>query len=130
MDPLGLAASVAGLLSLCIQLSTIIHNQVVDVVEAPSRALEFQKELELLVDVLKELTPFLERNPESEHGSTLDSVVQNCQKELLKLKDRVAGLKTGSKTERMWWFYNGDGVTKRVLVVHRYLATAMSVHGL
>jgi hypothetical protein len=88
IDPLTAATSVAGLLSLTIQVSQMLNEQVRTLKNAPNDAQELLDELELLRQVLTGLKAFLDAQGVKGHAFKETSVLINAIKGV-KNRDRL-----------------------------------------
>lgn len=90
MDPFSISTGVAGLLSLAIELSTILDNYVSGFKSAPEDADRILNEIDALCHVLKDLVKFLRDEDKHENQSFsqtsfLCSTIRMCQEEIQKL---------------------------------------------
>jgi Fungal N-terminal domain of STAND proteins len=130
IDPLTAATSVAGLLSLVIQVSQILYEQVYTVKNAPKDAQELLDEFELLRKVLRSLEEFLRTQALQGHSfketSVLVSAIRGCDNKINAVKLRVEKLvrKQGFAQilERGKWYYEHDEHQELITSLHRYLA--------
>jgi hypothetical protein len=129
MDPLTPATSVAGLLSLAIQVSQILSDQIRTVKNAPKDAQELLDEFQLLRQVLTSLEAFL--NAQALKGyvfkgtSVLVNAIRGCGDKVTTVKLRLEKLvqKHGfaQMIERGKWFYDHSEHQELVTSLHRYL---------
>ena len=130
IDPLTAATSVAGLLSLTIQVSQILYEQVHTVKNAPRDAQELLDEFELLRKVLRSLEEFLRTQALQGHSfketSVLVSAIRGCDDKINAVKLRVEKLvrKQGfaQMLERGKWYYEHGEHQELITSLHRYLA--------
>jgi ankyrin repeat domain-containing protein 50 len=129
LDPLTAATGVAGLLSLTIQVSQVLYEQVQTLKNAPSNAQELLDELQSLRQVLTSLEAFL-----SEQGgkgrvfketSVLINAIKGCNTKITALKLKFENLikKQGfaRMIERGKWYYEHDEHQEIIAALHRYL---------
>lgn len=129
MDPLSVATSIAGLLSLTVQLSQILYNQVQTVKNAPKDAEDLLAELKVFGEVLSTLESFL-RSPSRKglvfnQASVLINAIKGCETEItgLKLKFvKIVGKKGVAQLigRGKWYFESGDH-QEVIATLHRYL---------
>lgn len=97
MDPLSISASVAGFLSLTIELKRIISTYVSDVKSAPQEACELSVEVSALSNVLETLDELLQSENlyETSFGRqfVLYSVVSACHGHFLVIRKRLSNLR-------------------------------------
>lgn len=129
MDALTLATSVAGLLSLAIQVSQILSDQIRTVANAPQDAQDLLDELQLLRQVLTSLEAFLKAQAAKgyvfEGTSVLVNAIRGCGDKITAVKLRLEKLvrKQGvaQLIERGKWFYDHAERHDLVTSLHRYL---------
>jgi hypothetical protein len=129
MDPLTAATSVAGLLSLAIQISQILYNQIGTIRNAPKDAKDLLDELQRLCQVLTSLEEFLKAQALKgrlfKGTSLLVSAIQGCHDKITVVKPRLEKLvrKQGFSQilERGKWYYDHDEHQELVKSLHRYL---------
>lgn len=99
MDPLSIAASVAGLYSLASQLIETVNKILSAVKSQPLLLQTLAQDLSVLKVVLKDLEPLVTSpNQEpSEDENALSSVFNGCTKTLMNLDDQLSALKTLSE---------------------------------
>ena len=141
IDPLTAATSVAGLLSLTIQVSQMLNEQVRTLKNAPNDAQELLDELELLRQVLTGLKAFLDAQDVKGYAFKETSVLINAIKGFetkmtdLKLKLEKLTKKQGfaQLIERGKWYYEHDEHQEIITTLHRYLGMfqmSLSVGGM
>lgn len=129
MDPLTAATSVAGLLSLAIQVTQILYNQIGTIKNAPKDTKDLLDELQRLCQVLTSLEEFLKTQALKGHlfkgTSLLVSAIQGCHDKITAVKPRLEKLvrKQGFAQilERGKWYYDRDEHQELVTSLHRYL---------
>jgi hypothetical protein len=129
MDPLTAATSVAGLLSLAIQVSQILYDQIRTVKNAPKDAQDLLDEFQLLRQVLTSLEVFLKAQALKGHlfkeTSVLVSAVRGCGDKIIAVKLRLERLVRNQGIaqiiERGKWYYDHDEHQALVTSLHRYL---------
>jgi predicted RNase H-like nuclease (RuvC/YqgF family) len=123
MDPLTITASIAGLLSLTIQLRQILSGQGI------SQAQELAREVEALQTTLSELKSVVDKLDENGHShrsiSALDAAVDGCK---LKINSILMALKKASESkgaskliEKGKWIYQNLRHQDTIASLHRYL---------
>ena len=129
IDPVTAATSVAGLLSLTIQVSQLLYDQVHTVKNAPKNAEELLDELASLRQVLTKLDAFLNTQVVEGHvfqdTSVLISAIKGCVAKITALKLKLEKLvkKQGfaQMIERGKWYYEHDEHQEMITTLHRYL---------
>jgi len=141
MDPLSVAASIAGLLGLTIQVSQMLYEQVHTLKNAPKDAQKLLDELEALRRVLSSLEQFLAaqalKGRSFKETSTLINAIQGCTTQINAVKLRLEKLvrKQGlaQMIERGKWYYEQDEHQELIQTLHRYLGmfqVSLSVDGM
>lgn len=129
MDALSVAASVGGLLSLAIQVSQMLYEQVHTLKNAPRDATQLLDELEALRQVLTSLDQFLasqsSKGRSFKETSVLINAIQGCKTQISVIKLRLEKLvgKQGlaQMIERGKWYYEHDEHQELIQTLHRYL---------
>jgi hypothetical protein len=129
MDPLSLAASVAGLLNLAIQVSHVLSGQIRTVKNAPKDAQDLLDELQLLRQVLTSLEVFLKAQASRGYvfpgTSVLVDAIRGCGDKIMTVKLRLEKLvqKQGfaQMIERGKWLYDHSNHQELLTSLHRYL---------
>lgn len=139
-DPLSISASVAGLLSLAIQVSQLLYTQIQASKHAPGDAKELLDELQGIESVLKRLEAFLSTQGIHERifgaNSMLTTAIQGCTVRILDMQGRVEKLNkhsVGGIIERGKWFYKQDERREIVAYLHRSLTIfqlSLSIEGM
>lgn len=130
-DPLSIAASVAGLLSLAQAVIIGLNNYVMTAKEAPAEIRALVGELESLSTVLHEIETTLVSNPAGQKDNqTLEKTVSVCQewlkKTLVALQEAdVEDEKSKYKRlfKKMKYPFKRDDVQKMLVTVRDYKAT-------
>jgi Fungal N-terminal domain of STAND proteins len=141
MDPLSVAASVAGLLSLTIQVSQLVYEQVNTLKNATKDAAKLLEELELLVRVLTSLKQFLASQESKEHlfeeTSVFIKAIGGCNIQISAIKiklDKLVGKQgIAQLIERGKWYYEHDEHQQLIQTLHRYIGmfqVSLSVEGM
>jgi hypothetical protein len=102
-DPLSIAASVAGFLSLAIQLTKIISTYVADVKSAPSDASALNTEITALCKILKMVEEILRSdkiNDTFDQQSILYSTINACQRHFTTVYEKLATLPCDKEKSR------------------------------
>jgi hypothetical protein len=129
MDPLTAATSVAGLLSLAIQTSQVLSDQIRMVKNAPKDAQDLLDEFQQLCKVLTSLEEFLKTQKLKgclfTGTSLLVGAIKGCHNKITAVKPRLEKLdrKQGLAKiiERGKWYYDHDEHQELVTSLHRYL---------
>ncbi|KAI5789569.1 hypothetical protein FPQ18DRAFT_43339 [Pyronema domesticum] len=103
MSPLSIAASVAGFLSLAIELTKIISTYVADVKSAPSDASALRTEITALCKVLKMVEGILRSdkiNGTFDEQSILYSIINACQRHFTTVYEKLATLPYDKENSR------------------------------
>lgn len=131
-EPLSTAASVVGIISLCLQLSHDIRTQIRTIVKAPAETKELATSLGLLAEALETLKSFLSANPALVNNSagatptnniTLAATATKCKELLDKINKRVQGLGGGVFTrvkESLVWYFDKELVTQTTAELYRF----------
>jgi len=141
MDPLSVVASVAGLLSLTIQVSQMLYDQVHTLKNAPKDATKLLDELEALRQVLTSLEQFITSQLPKGHffkqTSVLINAIQGCTGQIsaikLKLEKLVGKQGLAQIIERGKWYYEHNEHQELIQTLHRYLGMfqmSLTVDGL
>ena len=128
-DPLSVASSVAGLLSLTIQLSQVLYTQIRTVKNAPKAAQELLDELESLRQVLTNLETFLKTQASKGHSfkqtSVLVNAINGCSDKIKVVRHRLDKLVQSQGlaklVQRGRWYYEQDEHQELITTLHRYL---------
>lgn len=141
MESVGAAASVAGLLSLTLQLSQMLYDQVHLLKNAPKEASQLLDELGALSQVLTSLQKFLASQLSNgrlfEETSVLVNAIKGCKDQVNNIKLRLEKI-TGAKSvprmlERGKWFYERAEYQELMQTLNRYLTMfqmSLTVDGL
>lgn len=128
-DPLSITASVAGLLSLTIQVSQMLYAQVHVIKHAPGDARDLLQECQAIEAALKKLVSFLRKHKieDNEFGpdSMFANAIQGCTTKIRDIQSKVDKLNShglGSLIERGKWFYQKDERYEIVATLHRSLS--------
>lgn len=141
MDPLSVAASVAGLLGLAIQVSQMVYEQVHTSKNATKDAATLLEELDSLSQVLTKLKQFLADRASNgrpfNEASVFIKAITGCNAQISALKNRLDKLirKQGvaQMIERGKWYYEHDEHQQLIQTLHRYIGVfqiALSVDGM
>jgi hypothetical protein len=130
-DPLSIAASVAGLLSLSLQVIKIIRKDITTVSNAPKEASELVEKLQTLTDVLQFLQEFVDRNatlalPASTPTKplVLTTIIDKCSGLLKKLESHSKELRGGGipgAKRRALWFLDKELLIEAGVEVQRFV---------
>ncbi|KIW29891.1 uncharacterized protein PV07_05677 [Cladophialophora immunda] len=127
MDPLSLTASIAGLLSLTVQVTEIISEYISTVKNAEQESLELRQELRSFCEVLKQLEQFLNGEngppPRFEGTTALYTSIQTCHATLNSLSTILQKFQEedpGKKWYRkLIWSLKRDGKMETIAIVQR-----------
>jgi hypothetical protein len=114
MDPLGLSASVAGLLSLALEVTKILNGYIGGVVSAPQEALELNTEITALHHVLRSIIDVLRKEDIENETVTFDrqsimcSVISACESHIKIWCKRLAKLQSFDMMARLTWPFKKD----------------------
>lgn len=130
MDPLSLSASIAGLLSLSLEVTKILTNFFSIVKSASSEASSLVTEVTALSHVLETLFEIL-RSDDPEvttfnEQSVLCSIISAYQEHigsLFKTIMKLRSVKTEGVLGRLAWPYKKEDCLNRVQILHRYVQT-------
>jgi hypothetical protein len=128
MDGLSIAASVAGVVSLTLEVTQILHNYYSNVESAPKDIENLKREVEALSKVLEQLETFLNRggvkgNSFDQTASVLASTIKDCKNTLDNLKKGLTmPIREGipKVLGRLIWPFRKDQVQKMVDSLTRY----------
>jgi hypothetical protein len=141
MDPISVAASVAGLLSLTIKVSQILNEQVHTLKNALKDATKLLDELEALRQVLTSLEQFLASQSSEgrsfKETSVLINAIQGCKTQIstvkLRLEKFVGKHGLAQMIERGKWYYEHGEHQELIQTLHRYLGifhVSLSIDGM
>jgi hypothetical protein len=127
MDPLSLAAGVAGLISLTLELNKIVSEYVGSVKRASTESRELAEELSALAHVLERLDRFLsnksERLDSFDNTSVLYSTTSTCFGSLSRLKSILQQFMKSSEARRWYrslvWPLKKEEHLQTIGVLHR-----------
>ncbi|KIW77282.1 hypothetical protein Z517_09728 [Fonsecaea pedrosoi CBS 271.37] len=127
MDSLSLTASVAGLLSLTIDVTEILSKYIRSVKKAEQESLELRQELCSLCEVLKQLDQFLNGenrpSPRFKDTSALFTSIQTCHATLNSLSTIVQKLPKESPEKKYYrkliWALQRDGKMDTIATIRR-----------
>jgi hypothetical protein len=131
MDPLGLSASVAGFLSLAIEVTKILNAYVNDVKDAPQEASELNTKATILSDVLEKLIEILRSDDVEattfDDQSLLFLVVKSCDRHMNFVYKKIAKLRNTDKVKalmgRVLWPFQKDACLQSIETLHQYAQT-------
>lgn len=130
MDPLSLAASVAGLLSITVQVSGAIITYVKAVKDAPKSVQEISQELALTQVVLEKLDKFL-RSQSLKHASfdplsVLPTAIASCNSTVRDVLDNLQNAKQNGvlrMLEKLSWPFTEKQTQKKLDALRRCTST-------
>src|SRR5438034_3416701 len=128
MDGLSIVTSVAGIASLAIQLTQVLHDYCSNVRSAFKDIENLAQEMEALGKVLKRLETFLDEedmkgNRFDQSASVLASAIKTCGATLRDLEKSLKGpaeRSAGKFIERLMWPFRKEEVQKMVESLRRY----------
>ena len=130
MDPLSVAASVAGLVSLTFEISQTVGHYYKAVKGAPKSIQKIQQELSLMGSTLQQLEDLLRGSHMSKssfaQSSVLTTAVTSCIQTIEKISAKLAPAKADrlSRTkEALKWPFSEKEVEKRLEALRRYTST-------
>ncbi|KAI5812584.1 hypothetical protein BZA77DRAFT_269930, partial [Pyronema omphalodes] len=127
-DPLSIAASVAGFLSLAIELTKILSGFIGCVKSAPKAARDLLTEITALCSVLNQLTILLGKEAQNQghfnQESVLSAIVQLCGEEIGGLRRMLDKHQNGKRLiESLKWPFKVDECQQTVDKLHRLVQT-------
>jgi hypothetical protein len=134
VDAFSLATGIAGLLSLCLQVTKDVDKQIRTLYNAPKEATELLGGLQTLSEALQILDDFVARNPilfiKSAASAnplklTLTVALTKCEKMLKQLDERSKLLGDGGLSamkSRVRWFLDKDVLLEKVEELQRFAA--------
>jgi len=136
-EPVSLAASIAGLLSLGVQVSQIARDYVNGVRRASNDVEEFLQELGALVKVLRQLDELLKGDRIGKVNFNQTSVLflahDACQKELIASRSKLLSRSHGHKIIRaLAWPFVKNEHQQTIAAMHRWVQTfqfALTIDG-
>ena len=126
IDPLSLAASIAGLASLTIQVTQVISSYTSAVKNVPENARSLQETVVTLSHVLEHLGRFLRSEDVKGNAfnqtSVLYSTTNLCQRTLDAILRKIEGLHKGGKVvqavKQLRWPLNDKETQKMIVTLH------------
>ena len=139
MDPLSIAASIAGLISLTIQVSESVTSYGKAVKDAPKSIEEMISELYSMLSVLRQLESLFRSQQVKcssfDHSSVLALAIIRCDENIGKLLSKLRQMeshKLSRAFERLQWPFSEKNLNKILVTIRRYTATfqfALTVEG-
>lgn len=132
MDPLSIAASIAGLVGLSCEISYIVQEYYSSAKNASKDIKNVQNELEALSDVLKRLEYMLRNDREVKafsafsSSSVLVTALQACHEQIKEISAKLKSSKHGSDCriwERLKWPFSEKDVKKMLDAIRRFTLT-------
>ena len=130
MDPLSLAASVAGLVSLALQVSGTIGAYCKSVKDTPESVQEISRELLLLVSALQQFESFLKSQPLKQNAfdksSLLAKALISCRDSIDGIASKLHGPKKDGKwptLDRLKWPFGESEIQKSLEALRRCTST-------
>jgi hypothetical protein len=141
-DPLSIAASVAGLASLSLEVAKIARRDITTIANAPNEVTQLVEKLERLSDVLDFIRELSEKNdtlvggnpllanlaaanPMKQVTQTQTTVVAKCTKLLEKLKKHSGELQGGGVHKvkrRLLWFLEKEVLVEESVELQRFIS--------
>lgn len=137
VDPFSLATGIAGLISLCLEVTDITRQYVQGVRNAAKDVDEFLKELSALVDVLHQLLDFLKRvrvgGNRFDQTSVLLMTHSACEEKLKEIRLKILRRRGDLKIIKalMWPFVKKEH-RQTVVAIHQWIQTfqfALTIDG-
>ncbi len=136
-EPLSLAASIAGLISLGLDISQITRKYVRGVRRAPKDVKELLQELAALVKVLRQFSELLDRDRIGEAAFDQTSVLflahEACRKELTTVRSKLLSRTRGHSIIRaLTWPFVKKEHQQTIAAIHRWVQTfqfALTIDG-
>ena len=132
MDPISVAASVAGLLSLSIQAGDAIREYYISVKKAPKDIQEIKSELESLSMTLQRLETVLRSDKlrcnsfSIDNSSVLTTALSSCEKKIREIASKLERPKDRGASpmwKRLTWPFSEKEVQKLLETLRRYILT-------
>lgn len=132
MDPLSVAASVAGLMSLSIEVVHAVSEYYKSAKNAPSDIEGIKSELESLSIILERLELVLRSDKIRSNSSSFDTssvlttALNSCEKTIREISSKLGRPKDSSVSrvwERLKWPFSEKEVQKLLEVLHRHILT-------
>jgi hypothetical protein len=129
-DPLSIAASIAGLLSITLEVTKLFRTQIATLSNAPNEAVALVERLETLLEVLQFLSGFAGKNSEYFRNSgqladiTLLVVTERCGAFLAKIKARSSKMDKGGLSavkQRVLWYFDRDLLVEAETEAQRFI---------
>ena len=126
MDPLSIAASVAGLVSVTIQVSGTIVSYCNAAKDAPKSVQEINQELLLLLSALQQLDTFLTtqalKNSSFDQSSILATALASCRDAIIAISARLPTPKQDGKThtlDKLKWPFSEKEIQQKLEALRR-----------
>ena len=130
MDPLSVAASVAGLVSLTVQVAGTIGSYCKSVKDAPKSVQEISQELVILLSALQQLENFLKSRPLKlsalNQSSLLAGALVSCRDSINGIALKLHGPRQDGKfptLDRLKWPFGENEIQKRLEALRRCTST-------
>jgi hypothetical protein len=127
MDPVSMASGIAGLLTLTLQISSVIADFTIAVKEAPKNIKELQQELLLLGEILSQLQDFLRsekaKGRSFDSNSVMQSAISSCKVRIERIGDKLrpsVGGKMSRLVDRLKWPFESKEVGEMVTNLRSY----------
>jgi hypothetical protein len=127
MDAVSLASGIAGLITLALQISSVIADFTIAVKEGPKNIKELQQELLLLGEILSQLQDFLRsekaKGRSFDSNSVMQSAISSCKVRVERIGDKLRpsiGGKMSKLADRLKWPFESKEVEKMVVNLRSY----------
>jgi Fungal N-terminal domain of STAND proteins len=127
MDPVSVSSGIAGLITLAIQVSSVIADFVIAVKEGPKDIQELHQELLLLGEVLGQLQDFLHsekaKGRSFDSNSVMQSAISSCKARIERIGDKLrpsTGGKMSRLIDRLKWPFESKEVAEMVTNLRSY----------
>jgi Fungal N-terminal domain of STAND proteins len=127
MDPVSMASGIAGLLTLTIQVASVIAEFTIAVKEGPKNIKELQQELLLLGEILSQLQDFLRsekvKGRSFDSNSVMQSAISSCKVRIERIGDKLrssGGGKMSRLVDRLKWPFESKEVAEMVTNLRSY----------
>lgn len=137
MDPISLSVSVAGFLSLDIELTKLISTFIGDVKSAPQEASDLHTEIATLyISCAREVDQLLwsnspENGEEIGEQSILVLVISACQSHVAAIYKELSKLRSSDKMKEFMgciaWPFQKDECQQTIQTLHRYIQTLQTL---
>ena len=127
MDGVSLASGIAGLITLALQVSSVIADFTIAVKEGPQNIKELHQKLLLLGEILSQLQDFLRsekgKGRSFDSNSVMQSAISSCKARIERIGDKLkpsVGGKMSRLADRLKWPFESKEVEKMVTNLRSY----------